>query len=124
MSGHLGQIVEQMWEAMNNRDFDGASSFFHRDAVQEWPQSGERIRGVDNIMEINRNYPGFPTMTPRRTVAGGDLVVTEVTLDYNGDIYNGVSVFEFEGDRIRKETDYFAAPFDAPAWRSQWVERM
>jgi hypothetical protein len=25
---------------------------------------------------------------------------------------------------VAKETDYFAQPFQAPQWRSQWVERM
>jgi len=57
-------------------------------------------------------------------VAGGDIAVTEVVLDYNGEIYNGVSVFELKDDKIVKQTDYFAAPFEAPQWRAQWVERM
>ncbi len=75
-------------------------------------------------MEINKNYPGFPKMTPRRTVMDGNLVVQEVVLDYDGQVYNGVSIYEFEDDKIKRETDYFAAPFEAPEWRSKWVERM
>ncbi len=31
---------------------------------------------------------------------------------------------DFRGDKIAGETQYFADPFVAPAWRAQWVERM
>ena len=84
------------------------------DFVQEWPQSGERIRGRENSMAINQNYPGFPKQTMGRTVAGGDLVTSEVTLNYGGEIYHAVSIFQFKDGKITKETDYFSQPFDAP----------
>jgi hypothetical protein len=31
---------------------------------------------------------------------------------------------EFTGDKVARETQYFADSFVAPAWRAQWVERM
>jgi hypothetical protein len=31
---------------------------------------------------------------------------------------------EFTGDKVARETQYFAAPFVAPAFRAKWVERM
>jgi limonene-1,2-epoxide hydrolase len=124
MPGHTASIVEQFWVMIEKQDWEAASAFIADDAVQEWPQSGERIRGRENIIEINRNYPGLPKMTPRRTLARGDIVVSETVLDYGGQVYNGVSIFEFKDDKIVKETDYFATPFEAPRWRAQWVERM
>jgi limonene-1,2-epoxide hydrolase len=124
MSEHATAAVDRYWAMMVKQDWDAASEVYADDAIQEWPQSGERIRGRDNIMAINTNYPGLPTMTPRRTIAGGDIAVSEVVLDYNGQIYNAISVFEIKDDKIVKQTDYFAAPFDAPAWRAQWVEEM
>jgi ketosteroid isomerase-like protein len=124
MPGHTAPIVEQFWTMIDKQDWEAASDLFAADAVQEWPQSGERIRGRDNIIEINKNYPGLPKMTPRRTLASGDIVVSETVLDYGGQVYNGVSIFEFKDDKIVKETDYFAAPFEAPRWRAQWVEKM
>jgi hypothetical protein len=30
---------------------------------------------------------------------------------------------EFRDGKVAHETQYFADPFDAPAWRAQWVER-
>ncbi len=29
---------------------------------------------------------------------------------------------EFRDDKVVQETQYFADPFEAPAWRRQWVE--
>jgi hypothetical protein len=28
----------------------------------------------------------------------------------------------FVMDKVHRETQYFADPFEAPAWRAQWVE--
>jgi hypothetical protein len=61
----------------------------------------------------------------RRTLSGDDLAVLEVDLRYaDGSVFHGVSVLEFRGGKVVKETDYFAEPFAAPQWRAQWVERM
>jgi hypothetical protein len=35
-----------------------------------------------------------------------------------------VSIMEFSGDKVARETQYFGDPFEASAWRAQWVERM
>jgi ketosteroid isomerase-like protein len=118
------QVVERLWNLMEKQDWSAAGELLHDDFVQEWPQSGERIRGRQNAMAINQNYPGFPSQTLGRILAAGDLVTSEVTLDYGGQVYRGVSIFELRDGKIAKETDYFAQPFGAPAWRAQWVERM
>jgi ketosteroid isomerase-like protein len=117
------QTIERLWQLLEKQDWNAAGELLHDDFVQEWPQSGERIRGRDNCMAINQNYPGFPTQTRGRILAAGDLATSEVTLNYGGNIYRGVSIFEFRDGRVVKETDYFAQPFKAPGWRSQWVER-
>ena len=56
------------------------------DFVEEWPQSGERIRGRDNAKAINDNYPEMTGSTPRmslRRISGeGAHWVIEGTIDY------------------------------------------
>ncbi len=118
--------AETIWKAIESRDWEAAGALMHDDYVQEWPQSGERIVGKDNALAINENYPGgLPKMTFRRTLAGGDLAVLEVGLEYSdGSIYQGVAILEFRDEKVVRETDYFAQPFEAPEWRAQWVERM
>jgi hypothetical protein len=124
MSQEGANVVERYWNALRDNDMGAGAELFAEDAIQEWPQSGERIVGRDNIMAINENYPGLPKATIRRIVGRDDLWVSEVTLDYGGDRYEAVSIFEVKGGKISRETDYFAAPFEAPEWRAQWAERM
>lgn len=119
-------VAEAYWAAVGAGDWNAAAGHLHPDFVQEWPQSGERIRGAVNTVEIDRNFPGgMPSMRSRRVVADGELAVAETELTYaDGSRYLGVSVMEFRDGLIAKETDYFAEPFVAPQWRAQWVERM
>ena len=100
------------------------------DMIQEWPQSGERIRGRDNIVAVNEHYEGAtgtaPKLTLRRIVQPGQAWVAEGTIDYgDGTPVSIVAILETDADgKITRETDYFANPFEAPEWRRQWVEQM
>jgi ketosteroid isomerase-like protein len=99
------------------------------DFVQEWPQSGERIRGRDNAKAINDNYPQMtgssPKFSMRRMSGEGAHWVVEGSIDYgDGTPVSYVGVAELRDGKIARITEYFGNPFEAPAWRSQWVERM
>jgi hypothetical protein len=117
-------VIEALWEGIAKQDLDVVRDAYAEDAIQEWPQSGERVVGRANIMAINESYPGMPSATVRRISGSGDVWVAEATLDYGAERYEAVSVLELSNGKIVRETDYFAAPFDAPAWRAQWVERI
>jgi ketosteroid isomerase-like protein len=121
-----GRVAPALWEALGNNDWEAAAALLADDFVQEWPQSGERIVGVENAIEINRNFPrGLPEMTIRRSDGNGSLEVLEVELNYaDGCRYLGVSILALRDGKVTKETDYFAQPFPAPQWRAQWVEKM
>jgi hypothetical protein len=98
------------------------------DFVQEWPQSGERIR-KENSKKINEQYADKTGNAPRMNLRGireaGDLVVIEGTIDYgNGVPVSYVGIAEFEGSKVHHITEYFADPFEAPAWRAPFVEQM
>ena len=118
-------LINAYWQAAARGDFDAMAKCYAEDAVQEWPQSRERVVGRANIMAINRSYPGLPRATIHSIRGDGKGPwVTELTLDYGGDRYECVFIFEISGGVITRETDYFAAPFDAPAWRAQWTETL
>jgi hypothetical protein len=94
----------------------------HEDVVIDMPQSGERIRGRDHMKAMQEAYPGPPTITVRRIVGSGEVWVVEGRSDYGGRIYHVATIFEFREGKIMRETRYYADPFEAPAWRAQWVE--
>lgn len=56
----------------------------------------------------------------------GDLWVSQYLIAYEGEgrPVNTVNIMEFRDGKVFHETQYFADPFEAPAWRSQWVDRM
>ena len=95
----------------------------HEDYVMEMPQSGERIRGRDNMRAFQEAYPNPPTVQLRRVLVRDGLWVVEATSDYSGRIYQVVLIVELRDGRIFRETRYYADPFEAPAWRAPWVER-
>jgi ketosteroid isomerase-like protein len=116
--------LDQHWSASDANDFETEHSIYHEDAVLEYPQSGERIRGRGNIQITRAKQPSEKRFTVRRIVGGGDLWITEYILSYDGRPSFTVSIMEFNGNKVARETQYFADPFDAAAWRAQWVERI
>jgi hypothetical protein len=116
--------LDQHWAASDANDFETEHRIYHEDAVLEYPQSGERTRGRFNIQNQRANQPNKKRFSIRRILGGGDLWVTEFILTYDGKPSYTVSIMEFKGDKVARETQYFADPFVAPASRAQWVERM
>lgn len=117
--------VERMLAAMYAGKIDEAASAMADDAVVEWPQSGERIVGKQACTVVYKNYPGgSPAYELRRISGGGDLFVVEATGQYGADTVYTTSIIEFRDGLVVRQTDYFANAFEAPGWRSQWVERM
>ena len=116
--------LEGHWAASNANDFAVEHEIYREDAVLEYPQSGERTRGRRNIQRQRASQPSKKRFTVRRIIGGGDLWVTEFILTYDGKPSYTVSIMEFRDDKVARETQYFADPFVAPAWRAQWVERM
>jgi ketosteroid isomerase-like protein len=116
--------LDQHWEASDANDFETEHRIYHEDAVLEYPQSGERIRGRRNIQTQRATQPSKKRFAVRRIMGRGELWITEFVLTYDGKPSYTVSIMEFTGDKVARETQYFADPFEAPAWRAQWVERM
>jgi hypothetical protein len=95
------------------------------DAVLEFPQSGERIRTKANIQAFRSAYPARVRVEPRRTIGRDDLWISEGRISYNDAApSNNVSIMEFRGDKVFRETIYVCEPWEPPAWRAQWVEMM
>ncbi len=116
--------LERFIEAFKRRDLDTLDDLVHDDYVEEYPQSGERIRGKQNVRAVNENYPGLPNVIDHSYVVSGDLGVMKVTLDYDGNRIYVCEVLDFEDGKIKRARAYFAEPFEAPQWRAQWVESM
>jgi SnoaL-like domain len=116
--------LDQHWAASDANDFETEHRIYLDDAVLEYPQSGERTRGRSNIQNQRANQPNKKRFSIRRIIGSGELWVTEFILTYDAKPSYTVSIMEFKGDKVARETQYFADPFVAPAFRAKWVERM
>ena len=116
--------LDRHWAASDANDFETEHDIYRDDAVLEYPQSGERIRGRRNIQASRTAQPNKKRFAVRRILGVGDLWVSEFVLTYDGKPSYTVSIMEFRDDKVARETQYFADPFLAPASRAQWVERM
>lgn len=94
------------------------------DIVLEFPQSGERIRGKENIIAFRAAYPAQVRIQPRRIVGSGDVWVIESTISYDGVPQYLASIWEFRDGKVVHETAYVTEGWAAPGWRAQWVEPM
>jgi hypothetical protein len=116
--------LDQHWAASDADDFETEHLIYQEDAVLDYPQSGERTRGRSNIQKQRSIQPSNKRFSIRRIIGSGDLWVTEYVLTYDGKPSYTVSIMEFRGVKVARETQYFADPFVAPAFRAQLVERM
>src|ERR1700761_7095652 len=76
--------LDQHWAASDANDFETEHGIYHEDAVLEYPQSGERMRGRRNIQNQRASQPNKKRFTIQRMVGSGDLWVTEFILTYDG----------------------------------------
>jgi SnoaL-like domain len=116
--------LQRHWAASDVNDFAAEHEIYRADAVLDYPQSGERIRGRANIRASREAQPNAKRFTVRRMLGGGDLWISELVLTYDAQPFYTVSIMEFEGGEVVHETQYFGDPFEPGPSRAQWVERM
>jgi ketosteroid isomerase-like protein len=114
--------LRRHWVASDANDFEAEHRIYRDDAVLEYPQSGERIRGRQNIQASRAAQPNMKRFTVRRVLGGGVLWISELVLTYDGQPFYVVSIMEFEEGEVVRETQYFGEAFEPGPSRAQWVE--
>src|SRR5215217_4040362 len=72
-----------------------ASQIYADDAVVEWPQGGERLRGKSNIIAFRSTYPTRQQFELHRVTGCHDLWVNEYTIRYDDHPVMVVGIMEF-----------------------------
>lgn len=120
----IKEALGRHWAASNRSDFATEHDIYSDDAVLDYPQSSERIRGRAAIQASRAAQPNLKRFTVRRIIGAGNLWITEFVIAYDDQPYYSVSIMEFVDGKIAHETQYFGDPFEPGPSRAQWVERM
>lgn len=119
------ETIEKLIAGLNRGDVSVMDEVFHDDALMDWPQFSERIRGAENRRRVYGGIPALPQITTRRIFGEGDLWIAEASLDYGeGSVFSTALIFELRDGKIARETAYWATPAPPAEWRAQWVERL
>ena len=121
----IREALNAHWNASAAGDLIAEHNIYDDDAVCDYPQSGERILGRINLQALRGHHPEKPSgFDVRRIQGSGDLWITEYTITYEGRAAYTVSIMEFCNGKVVHETQYFSESFEAPGWRSQWVQQI
>ncbi|HEX8032733.1 MAG TPA: hypothetical protein VF510_02745 [Ktedonobacterales bacterium] len=115
--------IERHRVASQSGDEAAEQALYAEDAVLLYPQSGERFSGRRNIQGQRGHHPARREFVVRRVRGSDELWISELVITYDGKPYDSVSIMEFRAAHVVLETQYFAEPFAAAAWRARWAEQ-
>jgi len=116
-------LLVRQWTYTGGPNEHKGSEMYYEDAVLEFPQSEEWFRGKANMEAWRKQYPARLDFSPQEIRGAGDLWIAEAVLTYDGtDPVHVVKILQFRGDKVERETLYFAEPFPAADWRRPWAE--
>jgi ketosteroid isomerase-like protein len=127
-------LVRTFWRRMAAPGFEGVAELLAGEAfVMEWPLSRERIRGAARFVGMNAAYPAhgpWRYQLHRLVVeavpdgAESRRVVTDTGVTDGVQHARAISFFTVRGGRIERLVEFWPEPYEPPASRAQWVERM
>ena len=117
------ELAAELWRLFDAGRFRDALPLLAEDFEARWPNTRERIRGRENFIALNENYPGVWRCAVRRIeeCAGGVVTVTEIGDDRTA--LFAVSFFSVRDGRIAAAEEYFGDNGPPPFDRSAWAER-
>ena len=118
------EVVLAFWDAMGTNDFKHASQWLSVAFENYMPQTGELIKGRENFVAVNANYPSNIKwlFTLNSITAEGNNVVTDVSITNGTLTARAITFHTVENSLIAKQREYWPDDYPAPEWRSQWVE--
>ncbi|MGB9378828.1 MAG: nuclear transport factor 2 family protein [Mycobacteriales bacterium] len=123
-------VLRRFWELFDAEEWTKAGGLLTDDVRVEWPHSGELIRGRDNVLALNANYPGRSRIRVLQIVGGADgpdgTVASEVKVTNAGAVFWAASFATVEAGRIRHSREFWVdAPTEGPPpGRSQYTARL
>ena len=128
---------------VSTHNWERFADYFHADCMLEFPQSGERFRGLQNVRAQFAEYPSMepgsselqevigeaPTyaLSPAYTVIGiegsGNRGTSLIRVRYpDGSMWYAINLYELRDGLLYRCRTFFAPDFDPPDWRAPFRE--
>jgi hypothetical protein len=92
--------------ASDANDFATDHRIYRDDAILDYPQSVERIRGRANIQTTRALQPSTKHFKIQRIVGSGNVWITEYIIYYDNKPFYTVSIMEFREGMAVRETQH------------------
>ena len=132
------QLMDGFSSCFLTHEWDRLGEYVTEDAVWEYPQSGERFRGIANIRGQLESYPDLEpgssqleevigdatyALTPMYTVVAvegsGNRGTALIRARYpDGSRWWVVNLYEVRDGKIFRSRSFFAPEFEPPDWRA------
>lgn len=112
---NIRPALDRQWAASDANVFEAEHEIYLDNAMLEYPQSGERIRGRHKIQESRTVQPSHKRFAIQRIVGNGNLWVTEFVLSYDGMPSYAVSIMEFSEGKVAPRDAVLRRPIPARA---------
>ncbi|MBA2632676.1 MAG: nuclear transport factor 2 family protein [Chloroflexi bacterium] len=136
------KLMEGFASVLSTHEWGRLGDFVTDDAIWEFPQSGERFRGLANIRGQFENYPGLEpgsselqeviggtdyALTPNYTLVtvqgSGDRGAALVRVRYpDGSRWWAVNLYEVRDGKLARSRSFFAPELEPPDWRAPFRE--
>jgi ketosteroid isomerase-like protein len=118
------ELVARFIRTLEERDWDAWTATMQPYVVYEIPQTRERIRGREDYLQFNREFPGDWHVRPKRIIADEEHGVVWFAWQVgDADESDAVAFFVFRDGLISEVTDFWPEPYDPPPGREHLVER-
>jgi SnoaL-like domain len=141
------EVMAAYVDAMNRADWTLLASLLAPDYIEDYPQSGERVRGRANALAVrqffgreeNRSsllvgaemtiggedrWALAPNFTAIKMTSDGDTLTSLIRSVYPDGPWYVVHIATIRGGLIVQATVIFGAMFEPPEWRRGLVERI
>ncbi len=115
------EIVRQLWEAMQRRDWAEAAMLVAPSADVWWPVTNERFTG-ETYVAMNQAYPEGWTIRIEDVLAHGKRAAARVAVDQGGERYWCFGFYSVDAGRISSAVESWVAggSESPPDWRKRF----
>jgi ketosteroid isomerase-like protein len=125
MTADAYELIQAYVHRLESRDWDGLAQVLHPDVVYRLPQTREVVRGRDNYLRWNREYPDIWHLRLLEAYADdtGGAARLEVAVEGEDGPVPALVFVRVADGLLTQITDYWPAPYEPPPGRDHLAER-